>query len=166
MKVLILAAGYAVRMQPLTSNMPKPLLEIGGRPIIDRILDKIEALKEDVEAVCIITNEKFFEKFLHWFKSAHRKLEIMLMNDGSRSNETRLGAVRDMEMAILDGRIESDLLIIAGDNLFEFALKDFLDFARTKDGKVVVAFHDIADLVAAKRFGVVKLYKYCKGFDF
>ncbi len=166
MKVLILAAGYAVRLKSLASDTPKPLLKIGKKPIIDMILDKIDALKDKVEGVHVITNEKFFEKFADWFKAAERPFEIVLMNDGSCSNETRLGAIRDMEMAIVDGKIESDLLVVAGDNLFEFRLDDFLDFAKARSGKIVVAFHDIASLESAKRFGVAKLDDKFRVVDF
>ena len=159
MKVLILAAGYAVRLQPLTLSTPKPLLEIGGKKLLDRIFDKVAALKERVEGVYIITNEKFFEKFQEWLKGCKIPFEIIIINDGSVSNETRLGAVKDMAMAIETAEIEGDLLVIAGDNLFDFDLKDLLSFAASHPDKVIVALHDIGDPESAKRFGVVAVDK-------
>ena len=164
--VLILAAGYAVRLQPLTTNTPKSLLEIGGRILLDRILDRLIPAKDITGSIYIITNEKFFEKFEDWFKGCRAPFEVTLINDGSTSNETRLGAIKDIEMAVSTGGIEGDLLVIAGDNLFDFELKDFLDFSKKNPGKVVVALQDIRDLKAASRFGVAKVDSRSKIVDF
>jgi glucose-1-phosphate thymidylyltransferase len=155
MKALILAAGYAVRLEPLTTNMPKSLLEIGGRRIIDRILEKLASLGE-LGSVYVVTNAKFFDKFKAWADGLEG-MKPTLINDGSVSNETRLGAIKDLALAIEKGRIDDDdLLVVAGDNLFEFDIRKFIDFARRRKGRVSVALCDIKDREAAKRFGVVR----------
>ncbi|MBN1526985.1 MAG: nucleotidyltransferase family protein [Candidatus Omnitrophica bacterium] len=156
MEVLILAAGYAVRLQPLTLDNPKPLLEIGGRKIADRLLDKIARIK-GVSAVYVVVNNKFFEHFKRWAKDSPDKNKLSLINDGTDSNENRLGAIRDLELSIREKATDDDLLVIAGDNLFEFDLADFVRFAQSHSDGVSVALHDIGDVEAAKRFGVVKV---------
>lgn len=156
MKVIILAAGYAVRLQPLTLNTPKPLLLVGRKRIIDRILENVTNLK-DISSICIITNAKFFLSFTEWQKSSQYKNKIHLISDGSTSNENRQGAIRDLEIAASDHAINEDMLVIAGDNLFDFDLAAFLDFAKSHSDGVSVALHDIKDLSFAKNFGVVKV---------
>lgn len=165
MKALILAAGYAVRLKELTSDMPKPLLEIGRRRIIDRLLDKIVNIKE-ASALYIITNDKFFEKFSDWLKNSKYHDKITLLNDGSVSNETRLGAIKDLEIAIREGGIDDDLLVVAGDNLFEFDLNEFLKFSQARRDGTSVALYDIRDYKLAKRFGVVKADEDGRVVDF
>ena len=94
MKVIILAAGYAVRLQPLTLNTPKPLLEIGGKKIIDRILNKLLRLK-GLDEIYVVTNRRFLQNFTEWLKSSGYRMKISLIDDGTSTNETRLGAIRD-----------------------------------------------------------------------
>lgn len=165
MKTLILAAGYAVRLKDLTRDNPKPLLEVGGRKIIDRILDKVAPL-EGAHSIYIVTNAKFFEKFREWLETSNHRAKISLINDGTASNETRLGAIRDMEVAIREKAINDDLLVIAGDNLFDFDLKEFVRFASARHDGISIAAHDIKDLDSARRFGVVKVDKHQKIVDF
>ncbi len=165
MKAIILAAGYAVRLQPLTLKTPKSLLEIGKSKIIDRILDKVAALK-DVDSICIITNAKFFKDFSDWRKASKYKDKITLVNDGTATNETRLGAIKDLEMAIREKAIDDDLLVVAGDNLFDFDLSKFLGFAKDSSDGVSVALYDIKSVESAKNFGVVKTDKGNKVIDF
>jgi glucose-1-phosphate thymidylyltransferase len=155
MKVLILAAGYAVRLKEIAQDTPKPLLEVARRRIINRILDKVARL-DGVEKIYIITNDRFFGKFASWLEGSEYRGLISLINDGSTSNETRCGAIKDMEMAIAEGAIDDDLLVVAGDNLFELDLAGFVGFA-VKRGGMAVALHDIKDYEAARRFGVVKV---------
>jgi len=157
MDVLILAAGYAVRLQPLTLNTPKSLLEVAGKKIIDRIIDKLVPIKDAVGTAFVVSNEKHFQQFKEWLDARQAPFEIMLINDGSTTNENRLGAIRDMALAIDAGGIAGDLLVIAGDNLFEFDLTAFLVFASSRPDKVVTAFRDIGDLRAATRYGVAKV---------
>lgn len=166
MDVLILAAGYAVRLQPLTLNMPKSLLEVAGKKILDRILDKLIPVKDAVGTAYVISNEKYFQKFKEWLNAREAPFEIMLINDGSTTNENRLGAIRDMALAIDTGEIDGDLLVIAGDNLFEFDLKDFLAFASSRPDRVITAFRDIGDFGSATRFGVAKVDREGKVVDF
>jgi len=155
MKALILAAGYAVRLQPLTLHTSKSLLVVGGRKIIDRIIDKITALPE-ISQIHIITNARFFSAFREWLGQSPHKDMISVINDGTLNNDTRLGAIKDMELAIKKKAIADDLLVVAGDNLFDFELAKFLDFAVAKPDGVSVALYDIEDLENAKNFGVVK----------
>ena len=165
MRVIILAAGYAARLQPMTLNTPKPLLLVGKKRIIDRILEKVASLK-GLSSICIITNAKFFLSFSEWQKSSQYKDKIQLLNDGSTSNENRQGAIKDMEIALSDKTIDEDILVIAGDNLFDFDLDSFLDFAKSHSDGVSVALYHIKDLSSAKSFGVVKVDKQAKIIDF
>ncbi len=164
MKVIILAAGYAVRLQPLTLNMPKSLLPVGGRTIIDRILDNVSGI-DGWDHAYVVSNGKFFGKFEEWLKGTPLKDKITLINDGSTTNDNRLGAIKDMELVINSGSIDDDTLIIAGDNLFDLDLGRFVSFARANDG-VSVALYDIGSIDLAKSFGVVKLDKDNKVADF
>lgn len=165
MKALILAAGYAVRLQPLTLNTPKPLLAVGGKKIIDRIIDKILNL-EDLDDITVVTNRKFHQNFVEWLKMCGYKKKISLVEDGTLTNEARLGAIRDMELAIKKRSIDEGLLVIAGDNLFEMDIKAFMDFALSKKDGVSVALYDVGSLEAAKRYGVVSIDKTGRVIEF
>lgn len=165
MKVIILAAGYAVRLQPLTLNTPKPLLSIAGKKIIDRILEKIDTVR-DVSSIYIITNSKFFKNFGDWLKNLKRKNKIVLIDDGTLTNEDRLGAIKDLDFVLREESINDDLLIVAGDNLFDFDLNKFLRFAGSKTDGVSIAVHDVGDLKLATNYGVVKVDKNGRVLDF
>ncbi|MFH1190200.1 MAG: nucleotidyltransferase family protein [Candidatus Omnitrophota bacterium] len=157
MKIIILAAGYAVRLQPLTSNTPKSLLPVGGKPIMDRIMDKLSPVK-GWDEVHVVTNAKFYDNFVKWAQGSPFKAGISVINDGTTSNENRLGAIKDMYVVIRDKAIDDDLLVVAGDNLFEFDILDFMKFAKSNDG-VSVALYDVGSLELAVNFGVVELDK-------
>lgn len=156
MNVLILAAGYAVRLQPLTLTTPKPLLEVAGRRIIDRLMDKISAFR-DVGSVTVIANAKFFDKFVSWKNGCSYKGKLLLINDGSTTNENRLGAIKDLMMATDSIGTGEDLLVVAGDNLFDFGLDKFIEFARGHNKGVSIALYDIGSTELAKSFGVLKI---------
>ncbi|MCX5679642.1 MAG: nucleotidyltransferase family protein [Candidatus Omnitrophica bacterium] len=156
MNVVILAAGYAVRLEPLTLTTPKPLLEVGGRRIVDRLMDKISGLR-DVNSVTVITNAKFLDKFVLWKDGSAYKGKLLLLNDASTNNDNRLGAIKDLMLATNSvGELE-DLLVIAGDNLFDFGLDRFVKFAKAHDRGVSVALYDIGSIDLAKSFGVLKI---------
>lgn len=155
MKIIILAAGYAVRLQPLTLNMPKSLLPVGGRTIIDRIIDKTGRI-EGWDKIYIVTNNKFSGKFSEWLGNVSIKDKISIINDGSTTNDNRLGAIKDMALVIKEGAIDDDILVIAGDNLFELDLAGFVKFARGNNG-VSVALYDIGSTAVARNFGVVEV---------
>lgn len=165
MKAIVLAAGYAVRLQPLTLHTSKSLLVIGKRKIIDRIIDKIASLKEDPD-IYIISNARFFGDFKEWRRSSAYGDRVSLVNDGTTTNETRLGAIRDLGLAIREESIDDDLLVVAGDNLFDFELAAFLEFARANADGVSVALRDIGDIGMAKNFGVVKIDEHNRVVDF
>src|SRR5689334_12476436 len=144
MKALILAAGYATRLRPLTDSIPKQLLPVGGRPIVDWILDKIR--ETDVDETHLVTNHRFAEDFRRWAPD-----DVTVHDDGTSSNEDRLGAIGDIQFVGLD----DDLLIIAGDNLFEYSLRDYVEFWRSKENASAVAVHDVGDFELAKQYGIV-----------
>jgi len=144
MKALILAAGYATRLRPLTDSIPKQLLPVGGRPMVDWILDKIR--ETDVEEIHLVTNHRFAEDFRRWAPD-----DVTVHDDGTSSNEDRLGAIGDIQFVGLD----DDLLIIAGDNLFEYSLREYVDFWRSKGDASAVAVHDVGDRELAKQYGIV-----------
>jgi glucose-1-phosphate thymidylyltransferase len=156
MKALILAAGYAIRLYPLTLDNPKPLLDVGGKKIIDRIISALSAVKA-LDEVYVVTNSKFYPKFSAWVKTAARDVKITLVDDGTATNETRLGAIRDMDLVIKSKRVGTDFLVVAGDNLFELDMKDFIGFASARADGVSVALYDVRSLASATRYGVVSV---------
>jgi len=157
MKALILAAGYAVRLHPLTENQPKPLLEVGSKALLGHILDKIEALPE-INEVLVVTNGKFYLQFQRWLQQHRLAKKISHLNDGTKNNENRLGAVGDLYFVLQQCRIEEPLLVIAGDNLFGFSLPRFVQrFQKVKHS--CVAFYDFQDIEKVrKKYGVGVLH--------
>jgi glucose-1-phosphate thymidylyltransferase len=153
MKALLLAAGYATRLRPLTDELAKPLLPVGGRPLIDWILDRIEGSGE-IEAVHVVTNAVYADAFERW--AAHH--DVVVHNDGTSSNEDRLGAIGDILFALHAGELgEGGLLVIAADNLFELSLADYIAFWRSKGGGSAVAVYELPDLSLASLYGIVEL---------
>lgn len=156
LKCLILAAGYAMRLWPLTKNRPKPLLDVKGKPMLEHIFASLSQLK-CISEVFIVTNEKFAPDFEDWAKSFSFSIPIHVINDLTTSNDDRRGAVGDMQYAISDARIDDELLVIAGDNLFEYSLADFEAHFRGK-GSSVVAVKDMGGAGEVReKFGVVEL---------
>ena len=137
MKCLILAAGYATRLYPLTENFPKPLLEVCGKSILDILIDDVDACGE-IDEYAVISNHKFYHHFVKWAES--RSERITVIDDGTESNETRLGAVRDIQFAIDSLSLDDDLLILAGDNLLDFSLVSFVEFAKEKQTSCVMRY--------------------------
>ena len=156
MKGLILAAGYATRLYPLTKDKAKPLLPVGGKTMIDRVLDKILAVGE-VDTVFVVTNQKFSEQFAGWADSGKRQVPVRVINDKTLSNDDRLGAIGDIGLSITEGGIADDLLVVAGDNLFDLDLREFVRFAREKDPYPSIAVYDVKDKEQASLYGVLAL---------
>ena len=153
MKALILAAGYAVRLYPLTEQQAKPLLKVGGKAIIDYTLEKLSEVPE-IKDVFVITNDRFYDNFVQWKKGYSNNLNIVIINDGTKNNEDRLGAIGDLHLVLQQQHINEDLLVIAGDNLFQFSLKDFVSFFN-QEKSTVVAFHDFKNVETIKgKYGV------------
>jgi glucose-1-phosphate thymidylyltransferase len=149
-KALILAAGYATRLRPLTDTIPKQLLPVGGRPMVDWILDNIrEAGIDDVQ---LVTNARFAADFERW--AADKGVRVH--DDGTRSNETRLGAIGDIRFVQMHADIDDDLLVIAGDNLFDFALADYIEWHGGRDASAV-AVYDVGSLELAQKYGVIEV---------
>lgn len=156
MKAVILAAGYATRLYPLTENMPKCLLTVGGRTILDSICEKIVRVKKADEIV-IVTNAKFFQQLEDWKNKRSFRVPVRILNDGTLSNDTRLGAIGDLGLSLEKAKIESDVLLLASDNLFDQELAHFVAYAEPKKDSVSIAVYDIKDpMLAAKKFGVVE----------
>lgn len=151
MKAIILAGGYATRLRPLTDSVSKPLLPVGGRPMIDWILDRIREL-EEVDGVHVVTNSRFAADFRAWAAS---QPGVEVHDDGTRSNEDRLGAIGDIAFTIAAAGIDDDLLVIAGDNLFDYSLRDFVEFWRGKGVASAVAVRDVGDPELVKQYSAV-----------
>ncbi|MBN2097625.1 MAG: nucleotidyltransferase family protein [Candidatus Omnitrophica bacterium] len=156
MLALILAAGYATRMYPLTLNKPKPLLSIAGKPAIEHIIERIRAIKE-VARILVITNAKFFQHFQDWKKTFSEELPIKILNDQSLSEQDRLGAVGDIDFVLKQEKVSQDLLVIAGDNLFQGGLREFIDFARNKAPASSIGLHKLNNLKQVKKYSQVRL---------
>ena len=144
MKCIILAAGYATRLYPLTENFPKPLLKVGDKTILDWLVDDIDG-SQLVDEFIVISNHKFANHFVEW--AATKKQTITVVDDGTSTNETRLGAVKDIQFAIDKLGIDDDMLVIAGDNVLDFSLQKFVRYAAEKQtsfvGKLSLVFKQI-----------------------
>ena len=156
MKALILAAGYGTRLYPLTLNKPKALLEVGDKTILGHILDSVFGI-EGCDIAYIVSNKKFYNNFCNWVDSQNYKRKIEVLNDGTASNEDRLGAIGDISFALETTGLFDDLLVLGGDNLFEFKLKDFADFALSKRPNASLALYDVKNLEKASLYGIAVL---------
>lgn len=166
MKVIILCAGYATRLYPLTENQPKPLLLVGKKPILEWILERVQKV-QGVEGVFIVSNQKFSGHFETWAKNASSPWPVEVVNDHTTSNETRLGAIGDLAHVIKTRKIDPcDLMVIAGDNFFDFDLVSFTDFGQKKRPHGVIAVYDVKDKELAKRYGLVRTAADGKILDF
>ncbi|NOY61423.1 MAG: nucleotidyltransferase family protein [Calditrichaeota bacterium] len=160
MKALILAAGYATRLYPLTKDRPKPLLKIGDKTIVDYLLARFVEM-DVIDDVFIVTNEKFYPNFREWAERTGKSgrypnLNVHIVNDCTSSNETRLGAIADIQFVLDHHHFHDDLLIAAGDNIFQFDFVNFLKFFREKESDIILA-HPIDSEERLRSAGVVEV---------
>ena len=148
-----MAAGYATRLYPLTENFPKPLLKVGEKTILDWLVDDIDTLGL-VDEYIVISNHKFCLRFEDWAKLKTQKITVV--DDGTDSNENRLGAVRDIEFAINELDIDDDMLVIAGDNVLDFSLTKFIDYATKKNATSVMRYYE-SDTKKLSKSGVLSI---------
>ncbi len=153
MKCLILAAGYATRLYPLTKNFPKPLLKVGGKTILDWLVDDIDGAGL-VDEYIVISNHKYAEHFRRW--AAGKDLKITVVDDGTATNETRLGAVCDIKFAVDTLGLSSDLMVIAGDNVLNFSLQYFVRYANEKRTSCVMRYYEPSE-ERLRKCGVLEL---------
>jgi glucose-1-phosphate thymidylyltransferase len=157
MNVLILAAGYATRLYPLTLDRAKPLLEVAGKPMIEWVLDNLAPIP-DIERVYVVTNNKFAGDFEQWaddYHTRHPKLSCKIINDGSTSDSDKLGAIGDINLVVTrENLAASDLIVVAGDNLFSEPLDGFAIHA--KKFTATIATYDVKDLDAIKRYNNIE----------
>ena len=156
MNALILAAGYATRLYPLTLNKAKPLLVVGGKPIIEWVVDNLEGVP-DLETIYVVTNDKFAADFQVWserYQDRHPQFKFKIVNDGSKGDEDKLGAIGDINFVVTEENLaQNNLLIVAGDNLFTESLKGFV--ACAKGTEATVGVYDVGDPEAIKKYGNV-----------
>ena len=153
MKCLILAAGYATRLYPLTENFPKPLLKVGEITILDWLVDDIAAAGL-VDEYVVISNHKFAHHFEEWAET--RKEQISVVDDGTETNETRLGAVRDIQFAIDALKLDDDMLVIAGDNVLDFSLTHFIRYADSKQSSAIMRYYEPEE-AKLRKCGIVEI---------
>ena len=151
MTCIVLAAGYATRMYPLTLNFPKPLLEVGGKRIIDHLLDDVISIGTD--RIIVVSNHKFISHFSSWAKE---RGNVEVVDDNSIDNDHRLGAVKDIEFAMETLKVDDDILVLAGDNLLDFSLKSFVEYAEKK-GTSCIMRHSQEDKEKLRKTGVITI---------
>ena len=138
MKLIILAAGYATRLYPLTLNQPKPLLPVAGKPMLEHVLDNISTIR-DIDHAYIVTNAKFashFEKWAESYRARHLHFSFTIVNDHSTDDSNKLGAIGDMHLVLTKHEIDDDIIVVGGDNLFSDDLAEFGDYCKQKNAPV------------------------------
>jgi glucose-1-phosphate thymidylyltransferase len=157
MKAILLAAGYATRLEPLTKTVAKPLLPLAGRPMVDYIYDHIAEVPA-VDAVHLVTNSKFAGSFQEWAKKHGGRLPIHVHDDGTSTNADRLGAIGDLKFTIGQAKLGGeDLLVTAGDNLFDYSLARYVDYWRSKGEASALAIYDCPDRELVKQYSIVEI---------
>lgn len=157
MKIIFLCAGYATRLYPLTENQPKPLLPVAGRPIVDYTLDQLEAVP-GIEEVILVTNHKFAGHFERWAAAERRPWPLSVVDDQTVSNDDRRGAIGDLIYVLQQKKItDSDVTVIAGDNLFASGLQDFFASAGKNRPHASVGAYDVKDLALASQYGILQV---------
>ncbi|HSK63205.1 MAG TPA: nucleotidyltransferase family protein [Pyrinomonadaceae bacterium] len=157
MKLIILAAGYATRLYPLTLNQPKPLLPVAGKPMMEHVLDNIAAI-DAIDQAYVVTNAKFAKHFADWAATYRPDLHFSftIVNDGSTDDSNKLGAIGDMHLVLTKYEINDDVLVIGGDNLFSDDLSEFGDFCEGKKAPVT-GVYDVGDLEAIKKYNAIEI---------
>src|SRR5712675_2240494 len=158
MKIIILAAGYATRLYPLTLTRPKPLLPVAGQPMIEYVLDNLAPIG-GLDRIYVVTNAKFASQFQTWadtYRATKAKLDFTIVNDGSTDDSNKLGAIGDLHLVITREHVEDDVIVVAGDNLFSEKLTDFGRICREKKAPVL-AVYDVKDLEQIKKYNAISL---------
>jgi glucose-1-phosphate thymidylyltransferase len=158
MKVIILAAGYATRLYPLTLTQPKPLLPVAGKPMIDYVLDNLAPIG-DIDRIYVVTNAKFAEHFERWasdYRAKKAKLNFTVVNDQSTDDSNKLGAIGDIRFVLKTQNVTDDIIVVAGDNLFSDKLSDFGRFCREKNAPVL-AVYDVGNLDEIKKYNAITM---------
>jgi glucose-1-phosphate thymidylyltransferase len=164
MKAILLAAGYATRLYPLTLNFPKALLPINCVPVINTIIQKLELISA-IDEIIVVTNNRFYKDFQTWSKDYHFKKKVTIFNDKTASDDDKLGAIADLQFAIKKSRINEDIIVIGADNLFDSKLGQFIKFAR-RMGKICVGIFDLKKKADVTEYGVVRLNRSKKIVEF
>lgn len=160
MKVVILAAGYATRLYPLTLTQPKPLLPVAGKPMIEYVLDNLAPIG-GLDRIYVVTNAKFAQHFQKWadnYRATKAKLDFTIVNDGSTDDSNKLGAIGDLHLVITREKVDDDLIVVAGDNLFSQELSEFGKVCREKNAPVL-AVYDVGDLEQIKKYNSISIDK-------
>jgi glucose-1-phosphate thymidylyltransferase len=158
MKVIILAAGYATRLYPLTLTVPKPLLPVAGKPMIDYVLDNLAPIP-GIDRIYVVTNAKFAGHFQQWsvdYRANKAKLNFTIVNDLSTDDSNKLGAIGDIHFVLKTQNVTDDIIVVAGDNLFSEQLSEFGRFCREKNAPVLVVY-DVGDLEQIKKYNAITL---------
>jgi len=158
MKVVILAAGYATRLYPLTLTQPKPLLPVAGKPMIEYVLDNLAPIG-GIDRIYVVTNAKFAAHFQKWadgYRETKAKLDFTIVNDGSTDDTNKLGAIGDLHLVVTREHVDDDVIVVAGDNLFSEKLTDFGRYCREKNAPVL-AVYDVGDLEQIKKYNSITI---------
>ena len=158
MKVIILAAGYATRLYPLTLTQPKPLLPVAGQPMVEYVLDNLAPIG-GIDRIYVVTNNKFaghFQKWADHYAATKAKLNFTIVNDGSTDDTNKLGAIGDINYVLKTQNVDDDIMVVAGDNLFSKKLEGFGQFCREKNAPVL-ALYDVGNLEEIKKYNSISL---------
>ena len=156
MKIIILAAGYATRLYPLTLTRPKPLLPVAGKPMVEHVIDNLAPIG-GIDRIYVVTNAKFAEQFQTWsdnYRATKSKLNFTIVNDGSTDDTNKLGAIGDINYVINSQNVDDDIIVVAGDNLFNQPLSDFGKFCREKNAPAL-AVYDVGNLEEIKKYNSI-----------
>jgi glucose-1-phosphate thymidylyltransferase len=154
MKLVVLAAGYATRLYPLTRDRPKHLLAVAGRPILEHVLEKLAAI-EEIDGIYVVTNSKFADRFREW-AAGYTHAHVTVVDDGTTDETARLGAIGDLDLVVREERLDDDTVVVAGDNLFSESLEDFGRAGRER-GAPVLAVYDVGDLDAIRKYNAISI---------
>lgn len=157
MKIIILAAGYATRLYPLTLNQPKPLLQVAGKPMLEHVIDNLATIPY-IDVAHIVTNAKFADHFQRWADNYQHAghFDFQIVNDGTTDETNRLGAIGDMNLVLTKHGIDEDIIVVGGDNLFSDNLFEFGEFCREKNAPVL-AVYDVGDLEEIRKYNSIEV---------
>ncbi len=158
MKLIVLAAGYATRLYPLTLNQPKPLLPVAGKPMIEHVLDNLMPIDE-IDQIFLVTNARFAEQFQKWadaYKTGDQVRSVFIVNDHSTDDSNKLGAIGDLKLVLLEGQIDDDIVVVGGDNLFSQSLEGFGDYCLRRNAPVL-GVYDVGNLEEIKKYNSIEI---------